>query len=54
MTHRADAGWCLWIVLAWLVGMGLAEPRRAWAQGHDRPAGPLHRGLATILAPGIA
>jgi gamma-glutamyltranspeptidase/glutathione hydrolase len=50
MSHRADVGWCLLIVLAWMVGLGLAEPRRAWAQGHDRPSGPLHKTRSAVMA----
>ncbi len=50
MIHRPDAGWCLLIALAWLAWLGLAEPRRAWAQGHDRPAGPLHKTRSAVMA----
>src|SRR5262245_16369242 len=50
MTHRPDAGWCLLIGLAWVMGLGLAEPQRAWAQGHDRPSGR----LAKTRSAGIA
>src|SRR5215468_7880283 len=50
MTHRPDAGWCLLIGLAWMVGLGLAEPRRALAQGHDRPSGPLHKTRSAVIA----
>src|SRR3954468_11703167 len=47
MSHRVEAGWCFLIVLAWL---GLAEPRRAWAWGHDRPSGPLHKTRSAVIA----
>jgi gamma-glutamyltranspeptidase / glutathione hydrolase len=50
MSFRPDAGWCLWVALAWVVGLGLAEPRRAWAQGHDRPSGPLHKTRSAVIA----
>ena len=50
MSHRPDAGWCVLIVLAWLACLGLAEPRRARAQGHDRPSGPLHKTRSAVIA----
>ena len=48
MSHRPDAGWCLLIVAG--VAGWLAEPRRAWAQGHDRPSGPLHKTRSAVIA----
>ena len=50
MSHRPDVGWCVLIVLAWLAWLGLAEPRRARAQGHDRPSGPLHKTRSAVMA----
>ena len=50
MTHRPDAGWWLLMVVACLAWSSLAEPRRARAQGHDRPAGPLHKTRSAVMA----
>jgi gamma-glutamyltranspeptidase/glutathione hydrolase len=50
MSHRQDAGWWLLIAAAWLAWSSLAEPRRARAQGHDRPAGPPHKTRSAVIA----
>jgi gamma-glutamyltranspeptidase / glutathione hydrolase len=50
MIQRPDAGWWLLIVATWLAWSSLAEPRRVWAQGHDRPAGPLHKTRSAVMA----
>ncbi len=50
MIQRPDAGWWLLMVVACLAWSSLAEPRRARAQGHDRPAGPLHKTRSAVMA----
>src|SRR6185437_4785700 len=50
MCVRPEAGWCLWVVVAWLAVVGLEEPRLAWAQGHDRPSAPLHKTRSAVMA----
>ena len=50
MIHRPDAGWCL-LIVAGVAGVARpGEPRRAPAQGHDRPAGPLHKTRSAVMA----
>ena len=50
MNHRPDATGSVLAVLICLACLGLAEPRRAWAQGFDRPSGPLHKSRSSVMA----
>lgn len=50
MSSRTDAGRWVLVVAGWIMGVQLAQPGTARAQGHDRPSGPPHKTRSAVMA----